>query len=172
MKFVVEWTIAELGIEKVGRNRGGWGYWREWRIETDELEVSMFMERERIAPHGLFGGHDGPTSAILVSRDRGASFETFGEAFGVIRNAKFSGIMLKRGDIVRVMIPGGGGYGAPGESDFALIEEDLRQEYISAADAERDYGVAIEAHGVHANHAATAALRPERSDPEPSAAGR
>ena len=64
------------------------------------------------------------------------------------------------------------GYGAPGESDFALIEEDLRQEYISAADAECDYGVAIEADGVHVDHAATAALRAERSDPEPSAAGR
>lgn len=143
----------------IGRNRGGWGYWREWRIECDELEVSMFMERERIAPRGLFGGHEGPTSSILVSRDRGETFRTFGEEFGVACNAKFSGITLGRGDIIRVMIPGGGGYGSPLEREFERIEEDLRQGYISVADAERDYGVVVSADGVQIERQASSARR-------------
>lgn len=156
----------------IGKNRGGWGYCREWRIECDELEISMFMERERIRPRGLFGGHDGPTSAILVSRDGGETFETPTEAFGVTCNAKFSGVRLKRGDIIRVMIPGGGGYGPPLERDLERIEEDLRQGYISVEDAERDYGVVVAADGVRVDRDATGVRRAELAEPDVRGASR
>jgi N-methylhydantoinase B/oxoprolinase/acetone carboxylase alpha subunit len=147
------------GSAGAGRTRGGFGYIREFRVDCDELTVSMFMEREQIAPRGLFGGTDGPTSAILVSQDGGETFATFGEAFGVACNGKFSGVVLRRGDIVREMIPGGGGYGPPLEREFERIEADLRQEYTSVADVERDYTLVIAADAVRVDRAATARRR-------------
>ena len=119
----------------------------------------MFMERERIPPLGLFGGKNGPTASVLVSQDGGRTFRTFGEAFGVACNAKFSGIVLKRGDIIRETIPGGGGYGSPLERGFERIEEDLRQGYLSVADAEREYAVVIAPDAVHVDLEATAVRR-------------
>jgi N-methylhydantoinase B/oxoprolinase/acetone carboxylase alpha subunit len=145
-----------------GKNRGGWGYIREMRIDCDEMTVSMFMERERIPPSGLFGGEDGPTSAILISQDGGKTFKTFSEAFGVACNAKFSGVVLGRGDIIREMIPGGGGYGPPLERDPERIEEDLRQGYITSDQAERAYGAVIAPDGIHVDREATLAERSSR----------
>ena len=44
------------------------------------------------------------------------------------------------GDRIRLTAPGGGGYGDPHERDRAMIEEDLREGYVSPASAARDYG--------------------------------
>jgi len=38
---------------------------------------------------------------------------------------------------------GGGGYGAPAERPLPLIQRDLDAGYVSAAAAERDYGITI-----------------------------
>jgi N-methylhydantoinase B len=38
------------------------------------------------------------------------------------------------------VVPGGGGYGDPREREPAMIEEDLREGYISRESARRDYG--------------------------------
>ena len=42
------------------------------------------------------------------------------------------------------IVSGGGGYGEPGKRDRALIEEDLREGYITPEAALRDYGQATE----------------------------
>src|SRR5262249_9085516 len=89
------------GSAGAGRNRGGFGYYRDVRVEAEELRVSCFIEKEVIAPWGLFGGRPGKNSAMLVSRDGGSTFATFGETFGVACNGKFSDVYLRKGDIVR-----------------------------------------------------------------------
>jgi N-methylhydantoinase B len=68
-------------------------------------------------------------------------FRTFTDAFGVACNGKFSDVYLQRGDRIRVVTSGGGGYGDPLERDLERIAEDLRQGFISAAQAAEDYGL-------------------------------
>jgi N-methylhydantoinase B len=43
-------------------------------------------------------------------------------------------------DVVRLLLPGGGGYGDPLRRDRALIESDLRNGYITREAAEQEYG--------------------------------
>jgi N-methylhydantoinase B len=129
------------GSAGAGRNRGGFGYTRQFRVLSDELRVSCFIEKEEIRPWGLFGGEEGKNSAILVSTDDGASFATMSEAFGVACDGKFSDVYLKRGDTLRVVTSGGGGYGPAIERDFDRIEEDVRQGFISREQAADEYSV-------------------------------
>ena len=40
--------------------------------------------------------------------------------------------MLHPGDLIEVLLPGGGGYGPPAERDPALRQRDLQQGYVLA----------------------------------------
>jgi N-methylhydantoinase B/oxoprolinase/acetone carboxylase alpha subunit len=53
----------------------------------------------------------------------------------------------------------GGGYGDPFERDPALVLRDWREELVSAASAERDYGVVIDVAADAVDEAATAQRR-------------
>jgi len=152
------------GSAGAGRNRGGFGYYRDVRVESEELRVSCFIEKEVIEPWGLFGGRPGKNSAMLVSRDGGHTFATFGEAFGVVCNGKFSDVYLRKGDIVRIVTSGGGGYGDPFERDFERIEEDVRQGLIPAAQAAAEYEVVFREGGPEVDREATARVRALRTE--------
>jgi N-methylhydantoinase B len=41
------------------------------------------------------------------------------------------------------MTGGGGGWGPPGAREHAAVERDVREGYVSAEAARRDYGVAV-----------------------------
>ena len=43
-----------------------------------------------------------------------------------------------------IRTPGGGGFGDPAARDRALIEEDVRREYMTAEKAAENYGVDVE----------------------------
>jgi len=51
-----------------------------------------------------------------------------------------SGTPFANGDVLRVMSPGGGGYGDPRERDPAAVKRDLAEGKISAAVARAIYG--------------------------------
>ena len=50
---------------------------------------------------------------------------------------------LDESDVVHVNLPGGGGYGDPFQRDPQKVLWDVIEGYITAAEAERNYGVAI-----------------------------
>jgi len=152
------------GSAGAGRNRGGFGYYRDVRVESEELRVSCFIEKEVIEPWGLFGGRPGKNSAVLVSRDGGRTFATFGKTFGVVCNGKFSDVYLRKGDIVRIVTSGGGGYGDPLERDFERIEEDVRQGLIPAAQAAAEYEIVFQDGGPEVDREATVRRRALRSE--------
>jgi N-methylhydantoinase B len=133
------------GSAGAGRNRGGFGYYRQFRVLSDELRVSCFIEKERIRPWGLFGGKEGKNAAILVSTDGGETFRTIAEAFGVACNGKFSDVYLKKGDSLRIITSGGGGYGDPLDRPFDRIEQDVLQGFVSRKQAEEEYCVVFDA---------------------------
>ena len=61
-------------------------------------------------------------------------------------------------DAICLGLPGGGGFGDPRERDPARVRDDVRDGLITAEEARRDYGVAIDAQG-EIDAAATARLR-------------
>jgi N-methylhydantoinase B len=54
-----------------------------------------------------------------------------------------SGTPFANGDVLRVMSPGGGGYGDPRERDPAAVKRDLVEGKISPSAAHEKYGVDV-----------------------------
>jgi len=81
-----------------GMYRGGDGIVREIELLCD-AEVSILSERRRIPPYGLFGGEPGMTGRnVLVEEGREK-----------ILPSKVN-IKVKKGSVLRIETPGGGGY--------------------------------------------------------------
>ena len=66
---------------------------------------------------------------------------------------------LREGDSVIFQGGGGGGYGDPFEREPEAVLEDVRNEYVSLASAERDYGVVIDPSSWTVDLEASARLR-------------
>jgi N-methylhydantoinase B len=113
-----------------GRQRGGLGLWREWRIESAEAWLTTNLDRFRFPPFGLAGGAAARLSGLYLIRDGKR------EALP----SKLTNLMLRKGDIVRLETSGGGGFGDPRSRSHALVERDMRQGYISAEQAVSAYG--------------------------------
>jgi N-methylhydantoinase B/oxoprolinase/acetone carboxylase alpha subunit len=128
-----------------GRHRGGLATYRTLRVTADEITFSALFDRAKIPPSGLFGGGSGRGSELLVRREGEEAFRPFDEVFGVASPTKFTNVVLRRGDELRYRTPGGAGFGDPRLRDPELVREDVREGYVSAAAAERDYGVDREA---------------------------
>ena len=73
--------------------------------------------------------------------------QTFVEAFGTHSPSKFSGITLRPGDQVKLIMPGGGGYGPPDARDPEMIERDIDNGFVSPERARSDYGYALASEG-------------------------
>lgn len=123
-----------------GRHRGGLSTERIMRVTAPEITFSALFDRCKLAAPGLFGGQEGGRTELMVKRKGEAEFRSFPEVFGVKSPTKFTNVVLHRGDELYYRTPGGAGFGPPSERDPALIAEDVREGYISAAAAERDYG--------------------------------
>ncbi|MEJ2491319.1 MAG: hydantoinase B/oxoprolinase family protein [Desulfuromonadales bacterium] len=96
---VTEYSIR-TGSGGEGRFNGGDGLVREIRLLAD-AEVTVLSERRERPPYGLQGGRPGSVGRNLLICE-GQEVEMPG---------KFSR-QLKKGDILRIETPGGGGYGA------------------------------------------------------------
>jgi 5-oxoprolinase (ATP-hydrolysing) len=85
-----------------GRHRGGNGVHR--RIEfLEPMTVGMLSNRRSIAPHGLQGGEDGRPGLNQWIPVSGPC---------QLLTGSFS-IKVKRGDVIQIETPGGGGFGKP-----------------------------------------------------------
>lgn len=149
------------GSAGAGRNRGGFGSMRQFRVECDELRVSAFVERVKIKPYGLFGGSDGGTAGIEIARKDG-EFQNCVEAAGVACGGKFSDVYLYKGDRIRSHCAGGAGYGSPLDREPERIEEDVRGGLISRSQAEEDYSVVFNSSGTQIDGPATEKRRAKR----------
>ncbi len=114
-----------------GKYRGGLGITRAFKILSDRATLSIATERVKLKPWGLEGGLDGASGRHYVIRANGDFIEL---------KAKDT-IELRRGDVVYINTPGGGGYGRPSFRDPKLVKEDLLDEKISPEAASKYYGV-------------------------------
>lgn len=84
-----------------GKHRGGDGIIREIEVLTD-ADISILSDRRRFAPYGLQGGEPGqPGENVLLSSGREERLP------GKITRR------VRRGDIISIRTPGGGGWGSP-----------------------------------------------------------
>ncbi|MFQ5904931.1 MAG: hydantoinase B/oxoprolinase family protein, partial [Candidatus Binatia bacterium] len=117
-----------------GRWRGGLGFVRDYRILQDEVRFSMRTDKHLIEPWGSEAGKQGAKGSCIINP--GAKEEKR-------LPSRFGDYVLKRGDLLRLERPGGGGMGDPIGRDPERALEDVRQGYVSMERAKSDYGVAL-----------------------------
>jgi N-methylhydantoinase B len=93
-----------------------------------------------VQPFALFGGMPGGNGATLIQKAGSGEWLTVKELYGKVSSSKYANVRFAPGDRIRLTAPGGGGYGEPRERDPAMVEEDLREGYVSPESAGRDYG--------------------------------
>lgn len=138
-----------------GRQRGGLGVNRQYRLLADEAILQLRADRYANAPYGLFGGAVAACSRNLLSTD-GSDFE--------LLPSKVTRSVIK-GDVIRHEQAGGGGYGEPHLREVDAVLEDVLDEKISNEFARRHFGVVIAGKKIDA--IATMALRSEMAGQTP-----
>ena len=126
-----------------GRRRGGLGTRRDMEVTGGDVTVSMMMDHVKSGALGLFGGATGGLSGVWVRRAAESELLTFPQAYGVVSPSKFADVVVHDGDRVRIDSAGGAGYGDPSERDVELVLADVREGFVSAEAAAREYRVAI-----------------------------
>ena len=144
---VRQYALNTEGGAGAGRQRGGFGVVREFEIVADEAHTYCSYGRSIVPPWGLEGGGDGSTNYMEFDHD--------GETHRVSRIAYQA---LARGDRVRVVTGGGGGFGDPHDRPPEAVNADVRDGYITRDEARGAYGVVITEAG-ETDAEATANLR-------------
>jgi N-methylhydantoinase B len=116
-----------------GAWRGGLGQLTEFRRRGEgRWSVSALTDRTAYAAPGLQGGGAGALGEVVVN------------------GRKLHGKTLKdlgARDVVAMNLPGGGGYGDPFARDPEKVLADVIDGYVTTAEAERAYGVAVRYRG-------------------------
>jgi len=124
-----------------GEFRGGLGGERVFTVTVPEVTVSALLNRMKTEPWGVLGGGEGAVGGLWVRRVGAADWRTFVEEFGTQSPSKFSGVTLRAGDQVRILMPGGGGYGDPLQRDRDQVRRDVAEGFVSAGAAREAYGL-------------------------------
>lgn len=139
----VEWSEHETPIlfekRELITDSGGAGQWRGGLGEelvlragqdidpSQALVLSGSAGRMQNPAQGLFGGRSGAPGAIFAGERRLAATAS-------------PEVSIHSEETLRLLLPGGGGYGDPAKRDRALIDRDLRNGYITPEAARSTYG--------------------------------
>ncbi|MDJ0951099.1 MAG: hydantoinase B/oxoprolinase family protein [Alphaproteobacteria bacterium] len=118
-----------------GRFRGGCGLLREVEVLADGARLSVLSDRNLIPPFGVNGGRSGAPNRYEIQRN-GETIEP--SAFP----GKVADFPLQRGDVVRMMSSGGGGYGAAPARDPERLTRDFEDGVVTEAGLE-PYGAEL-----------------------------
>ena len=147
---VHQYALNIPGGVGAGRHRGGFGSIREYEILSPTATFSASFGRSIERPWGLDGGGEGSCNRFEVIRD--------GET---IRGARMPTIALRRGDKVKLVTGGGGGFGEPWSRPIEEVAADVKGDYLSPRAARETYGVVVSETG-EIDHTATDRLRGQR----------
>jgi N-methylhydantoinase B len=133
MPFRIEEFALREDSAGAGKFRGGLGFRKRYRILAP-CKFGSNLDRTKFPPWGVQGGKQAVPGRFTIVK----------AATGEERAAeKENAYPLEPGDIVCVETGGGGGYGPPSERALELVQRDLDAGYVTAAAAERDYGVKV-----------------------------
>ena len=111
-----------------GKFRGGLGVRISYRVQVP-CKVTINCERTVCPPWGVAGGSEGASNIAVITPTSGA----------VRTVLKGTEIALAAGDLVTFETAGGGGYGPPEDRPRAALDNDLRQGFVTASEANRQY---------------------------------
>ncbi len=92
-------------------------------------------DRMLLQPFGVAGGMAGQGSVYLLNPETEKELPI---------PTKTDFVPVRCGDVLRVLTPGGGGWGDPLERESSKVLDDFTLGLVSIASAERDYGVVID----------------------------
>ena len=133
-----------------GKFRGGVPFRRDYRFLEEEGVLQVRSDRRTHRPFGLYGGSPGAPSENSLNPE--------GEARPLPSKLTMT---IRRGEVFRHVLAGGGGWGDPLERDPAKVLRDVRNELLSPEKARADHGVVLDTTRWTVDEAATARLREE-----------
>jgi N-methylhydantoinase B len=133
-----------------GRFRGGLSAVAEFEALSDGVAIVIAEKTAASEVRGHESGMSPPFKNSVV---------LFPDTERELRLGKRSDVPIAPGDVVVITPAGGAGYGDPLEREPELVAADVRDEYVSGEQAERVYGVALDARTGEVDGERTAALR-------------
>lgn len=119
-----EYSIRENSGGK-GKFNGGNGLIRQIEFQS-EVHLSLVTQRRVFSPWGIYGGEDGKKGENYLGRNRGNGIIQW------IQLPSLAEIKIRKGDIIRILTPGGGGFGRESDSDeFWGLSEDTRKKNVT-----------------------------------------
>ena len=137
----VEITEARYGVQVqqyafnentagAGEYTGGRGVILDYKILSEETQLSSFFGRGKTAPWGIDNGNDGSCNFVEVFNSDGKLKDKF---------SRISRYNLEKGDTLRLTTGNGGGWGAPNLRSNDKIKQDIENGFISQAQAKNIY---------------------------------
>ncbi len=117
-----------------GEYIGGSGVIRSYKALSDNQMVSVTFGRNKFVPWGMKDGQDGSANEVYIEKANG---EVDGP-FGI-----YPRYPLNNGDVVKLVTATGGGYGDPFKRPADQVAQDVKNGYITAAQANESYGVIV-----------------------------
>jgi N-methylhydantoinase B len=117
-----------------GKFRGSLALRRDIRVLTGPVSFARYADRHTIAPQGLFGGHAGTTGHFELNPETNHA-----------KPLRSKGLdTLQADDLVRLTLPGAGGYGDPKERSLDALDRDLMDGKVTPNEAEAHYAVVVD----------------------------
>lgn len=135
-----------------GQYRGGLGLVRSYRLLNDRAGLQLRADRMKIQPYGLAGGKPAkPSVNELVTADK-----------KIITLPSKVNRQIFKGELVRHIQPGGGGFGDPVQREPSKVEQDVWNKKISAEYAREHHLVEVDSVTGVIDISATKILRREK----------
>jgi N-methylhydantoinase B len=118
-----------------GEYRGGLALERRYEVLADVAEISGWytdQTREDTRPWGVAAGGAGARAAVVLAPGEPGQREIAGKGVG---------LPLRRGETFSLRSSGGGGWGDPRRRGRERVRADVRDGYVSAAQAREVYGL-------------------------------
>jgi N-methylhydantoinase B len=152
-RFPVSVERVGLAIDSggPGKYRGGLGYVKELRTLVD-AHYTTVTERTAFACIGIKGGRWGAPGGSVKNPGMPNEEHVFysRDAVPVVAN-----------DLIRLVTPGGGGWGDPLERDSEAVRMDVVRRLVSHGAAESEYGVVMDSDSFKVDETATGNRRRE-----------
>ncbi len=126
--FKVEEFALRQDSAGPGEFRGGLGVTKTYRV-TEPLNIRVDFDRLKAPPWGVHGGGAARSGWVTVEKTSGETVTLY----------KTKAYRVAPGDLVRMEVGGGGGYGDPARRPADRVEADVARGYVSEAAARDDY---------------------------------
>jgi N-methylhydantoinase B len=123
---MVEQYAFNTNTAGAGEFRGGNGVVLDYRILSDNADISSFFGRGITPPWGIDEGEEGSCNYVEVFDEHGNAKARF---------SRTSRYPLKKGDLLRLVTGNGGGWGNPNQRSKKEVVNDVKNGFITAEQA-------------------------------------